>query len=100
MDKLLIKIHGINSERSDIVPLYLSERTSEKTIHTLAVKSDVAVDTDNDNYQSIFHFAWIKVYPDCLVHKSKNIMIKFGCVIDVFVTLRVEVDFEIICKTV
>lgn len=48
MNELCVNIYGIDSESSDIVPLYVSKQNFGKTIHLLAVKSDIAMDTDDD----------------------------------------------------
>ncbi|XP_043285742.1 uncharacterized protein [Venturia canescens] len=64
MNNLTINVYGIEKckQKSEIVPLYLSKNKSEKpTIHLLMVASNIGMEVDDENnFQPIYHFAWIR----------------------------------------
>ncbi|CAD6213044.1 GSCOCG00011085001-RA-CDS, partial [Cotesia congregata] len=67
MNYLSINVYGIDSEfmgkkseKSTIIPLYLSNFESKiPTIHLLMIKKSVNYTNNLDNIESVYHFAWI-----------------------------------------
>ena len=51
-----------SKKKCEIVPLYLSANNSDKSkIHFLMIESDTGMQVNNEeNYQPIYHFAWIR----------------------------------------
>ncbi|XP_043266555.1 uncharacterized protein [Venturia canescens] len=64
MNNLTINVYGVDKcgKKSEIVPLYLSKIKSDKsTIHLLMIEGNIGMDVDEeDNFQPIYHFAWIR----------------------------------------
>ena len=64
LNNLSINVYGIEKSKKncEIVPLYFSVNKFDKSrIHLLMIELDTGMQVDNvENYQPIYHFAWIR----------------------------------------